>query len=91
LFIEERTGKMNNVIFIVTGEKSCPYYNVGDELKVESGSLSISAFKPVCLYLSDTIKTVVTAPNNLSRFPLSFAKIDTWQICRNPSCSLCSD
>jgi len=60
---------MNNAIFIVTAEKSCPYYDVGDELKVESGSLSISAFKPTCLYLSDTIKTVVTKPDNLSRFP----------------------
>ena len=74
MFIEERTEKKNNAIFIVTGEKSYPYYDVGDELKVESGSLSISAFKPVCLYLSDTIKTVATAPDSLGLSSSVFAK-----------------
>lgn len=61
--------KMNNAIFIVTGENSCPYYDVGDELKVESSSLSISSFKPVCLYLSKKIETIVTETGNVSRFP----------------------
>ena len=60
---------MNNAIFIVTGESSCPYYDVGDELKVESSSLSISSFKPVCLILSGKITSIVTEPENLSRFP----------------------
>ncbi len=60
---------MSNAIFIVTAENSCPYYDVGDELKVESSSLSISSFKPVCLYLSEKIQTIVAAPDSGSRFP----------------------
>ena len=60
--------KINNAIFIVTKEKSCPYYDVGDELKVETGTLSISSFKPACFYLAEKIKEVVTEQDNISRF-----------------------
>lgn len=59
---------MNNAIFIVTSENSCPYYDLGDELKIESSSLSISSFKPVCLFLAAKIVEIVTAQNNSSRF-----------------------
>ncbi len=56
--------KMSNAVFVVTSEKSCPYYEIGDELKVESSTLSISSFKPVCLHLSEEVKTVVTSPDS---------------------------
>ena len=59
---------MSNAVFIVTGEKSCPYYEIGDELKVESSTLSISSFKPVCLHLADAIKTIVTSTDSVSKF-----------------------
>lgn len=60
---------MNNAIFIVTSENSCPFYEIGDELKVENSSLSISSFKPVCLYLARAVEKSVTSPDSLSRFP----------------------
>lgn len=66
--MKKENTKMNNAIFIVTDENCCPYYEMGDELKVESGSLSISSFKPVCLYLGTKIKETVTAADNISRF-----------------------
>lgn len=59
---------MKNGVFIVTNEKSCPYYDLGDELTVENSTLAISAFKPVCLHLADKIKSVVTSPESISRF-----------------------
>ncbi len=59
---------MGNAVFIVSTEKSCPYYDVGDELTVENSTLSISSFKPVCLHLAEEIKTVVTSPDSISKF-----------------------
>ena len=66
--LKKETPKMSNAVFIVTTEKSCPYYDLGDELKVENSTLSISSFKPVCLHLAEKIKTVVTSPDSISRF-----------------------
>lgn len=67
--MKKKTNKTSNAIFIVTKEESCPLYDLGDELKVESSSISISSFKPVCLYLSGQIETIVTSPESISRFP----------------------
>ncbi|MCK5515390.1 MAG: DUF4388 domain-containing protein [Desulfobulbaceae bacterium] len=59
--------KLNDAIFIVTSEESCPYYDFGDELKVENSSLKISGFKPVCLYLSKNIEQIVTLKEGSGR------------------------
>jgi CRP/FNR family cyclic AMP-dependent transcriptional regulator len=66
--MKKPTRKMSNAIFIVTSENSCPYYDLGDELKVENGSLSISSFKPVCLYLSEKVKEIASVPDSVSGF-----------------------
>lgn len=73
IFSEERclkkdTLKMSNAIFIVSSETACPYYDVGDELKVENGTLSISSYKPACLVLAEKIKKDVSASENGGRF-----------------------
>jgi len=57
---EKQVDKLNNAIFLVTEEHSCPIYNVGEELKVENFCLSVPAFKPQCLYLSQSIMNVIT-------------------------------
>ena len=44
----------------MTRERSCPLYNVGDELKVEHLHASISDYKPVCLHLSDKLKEITS-------------------------------
>ncbi len=48
-----------DAIFIITHEKSCPMYNLGDEIKVSNFGLSISSYKPGCLYLSQKITEIV--------------------------------
>lgn len=66
--MKKESIKTSNAVFLVTNEKSCPYYDLGDELRVENSTLSISSFKPVCLNLAESIKTVVTTPDTVSRF-----------------------
>ena len=44
-------NKYPQAIFLVTEERSCPLYNIGDELKVENFSFSVSSYKSGCLYL----------------------------------------
>jgi CRP-like cAMP-binding protein len=58
--VKKQVDKLNNAIFLVTEEHSCPIYNVGEELKVENFCLSVPAFKPQCLYLSQSIMNVIT-------------------------------
>lgn len=53
-------------IFLVTTEQSCPLYSVGDELKVEAFSLTVSDFKPGCLQLSNDLSEIVTAKEGFS-------------------------
>ncbi len=65
--MEKKDNKISDAIFIVTNEDSCPYYDFGDELKVENGGLLISSYKPACLYLSKKIEQIVTSKNNFSR------------------------
>ena len=66
--MKKESNKASNAVFVVTNEKSCPYYDLGDELRVENSTLSISSFKPVCLHLAESITTVVTTPDTVSRF-----------------------
>jgi hypothetical protein len=55
---------MSNAVFIVTYETSCPYYGLGDGIKAERGSVSISSYKPLCLYFSEKIKEIIERPEN---------------------------
>ena len=61
--------KLNNAIFIVSEERSCPIYNVGEELKVENFCLSVPAFKPQCLHLMQAIMSVITTRATFSGLP----------------------
>ncbi|MEN8190732.1 MAG: DUF4388 domain-containing protein [Thermodesulfobacteriota bacterium] len=44
--------QFRNGVFIITEEKYCPLYNVGEELVVQSGQLKLPAAKPTCLTLT---------------------------------------
>ena len=57
-----------DAVFLITAERSCPFYNVGEELKVENFSLSVSAYKPGCLYLARKIADIVTCKESISGF-----------------------
>ena len=56
-----------NAIFIVTEERSCPIYNVGEEFKVESMALTVPESKPVCLLMVRELMKAVTERHNLER------------------------
>lgn len=60
--------KHHDAVFLITGERSCPFYNVGEELKIENFSLAISSFKPGCLHLAQKIAVIVTSRTGISGF-----------------------
>jgi len=66
--MEKENNTISDVIFIVTNENSCPYYDLGDEIKVEKASLAVSSFKPVCFFLSGKIESIVQSKETFSRF-----------------------
>lgn len=40
-----------DAIFVVTEERACPFYNVGEEFRVEKMGLTVPEAKPVCLMM----------------------------------------
>jgi len=60
--------KAHDAIFLIIGERSCPFYNVGEELRVENFSLSVSSYKPGCLHLAEKIANIVTSKDSISGF-----------------------
>jgi CRP-like cAMP-binding protein len=57
-----------DAIFIIIKEESCPFYSVGEEMKVISYGLSMSAYKPGCLFLARKIAAIVTAKESFGAF-----------------------
>ncbi len=64
--------KYRDAIFIVTEERSCPFYNIGEELKVENYSLSVPSYKPGCLHLTQKIVDIITSRDSY----MGFSRID---------------
>ncbi len=60
--------KYRDAIFIVTGEKACPIYNIGEELKVVNYSLSVPSFKSSCLFLTAEISKILTSRDSFGSF-----------------------
>ncbi len=57
-----------NAIFVVTEERSCPIYNVGEEFKVEDMGLTVPEAKPACLMLVREIIRAVGEERSFERF-----------------------
>ncbi|WP_028317478.1 cyclic nucleotide-binding domain-containing protein [Desulfobulbus elongatus] len=57
-----------NAIFIVTEERSCPIYNVGEEFKVEQAALTVPEGKPVCLLMVRELLKAVAEKKSMERF-----------------------
>ncbi len=47
--------QFRNGVFIISEERHCPLYNVGEELTVEAGMLKLPAAKPTCLTLTNDL------------------------------------
>ena len=65
--MKKKSEKINDAMFIVTNEKSCPYYDFGDEMTIANHSISITDRKPICLYLAYQLKTIITSQNSFRR------------------------
>ncbi len=64
----KQNKKIRDVIFIVTEEKFCPFYNVGEELKVEDSSITVPSFKSVCLFLAEEIINITSSRDSFGGF-----------------------
>lgn len=57
-----------NAIFIITEERSCPIYNVGEEFKVENLGLTVPNGKPACLMMVRELIKAVAETQSFERF-----------------------
>lgn len=57
-----------DTIFIIVDEESCPFYSVGEEIKVENYGLSMSNYKPGCLYLARKVASIVESKESFGAF-----------------------
>jgi len=58
--------KYRDTTFVIMEERSCPIYDIGDELKVQDFSLVTSNYKASCLHLALKIADIVTIKKNIS-------------------------
>jgi CRP/FNR family transcriptional regulator, cyclic AMP receptor protein len=61
-------NKFRNAIFVVTEERSCPIYNVGEEFKVEDLGLTVPEAKPACLVMVEELIKAVSTASSFERF-----------------------
>lgn len=66
--MKKQANEYRDAIFIITQERGCPIYNVGQEIKVENFSLSVASYKPGCLHLSKEIANLVTSRDTFGGF-----------------------
>ncbi len=57
-----------NAIFVVTEERACPMYNVGEEFKVEEMGLTVPEAKPACLKMVQVVIKATTEQQSFERF-----------------------
>ncbi|MGE4559590.1 MAG: cyclic nucleotide-binding domain-containing protein, partial [Desulfobulbus sp.] len=65
---KSRRNEYRDAIFIVTEERSCPIYNVGEEFKVEDNGLTVPEGKTACLLMVRELLKAVTGKKSLERF-----------------------
>lgn len=57
-----------DAIFIVTEERSCPIYNVGEEFKVENNALTVPEGKSACLLMVQEVMKAVGEKKSMKHF-----------------------
>ncbi|MCF8055710.1 MAG: DUF4388 domain-containing protein [Desulfocapsa sp.] len=64
-----------DAIFIVTEERSCPLYNIGEELKVANYCIETPQAKPACMILVEKLIELTSQKQSFQRFsPLGTKK-----------------
>lgn len=66
--MKKKEEKFTDAIFLIVDEESCPLYSAGEEIKVESYGLSLSNFKPSCLYLARKVAEIVASKETFGGF-----------------------
>lgn len=59
--------EFRNAIFIVTEERFCPIYNVGDEFNIQRDALTIPGVKPACLVLVRQIMRITEGQESMKK------------------------
>lgn len=59
--------RFRNGIFIITEESHCPLYNVGEELAIEEGVLTLPAAKPTCMTLATELIRIASEDESFER------------------------
>lgn len=62
--MNKKEEKFRDAIFIIVDEESCPLYSVGEEIKVENYGVSLSSYKPGCLYLTQQVASIVASKDS---------------------------
>lgn len=60
--------EFKNAIFVVTEERTCPMYNVGEEFKVADMGLTVPEAKPACLKMVQVVIKATTDQQSFERF-----------------------
>jgi len=72
--MKKKDEKFRDAIFIIVNEESCPLYSVGEEIKVENYGLTMSSYKPGCLYLAKKISSIVASKESFGTITKSSSR-----------------
>jgi len=61
--------KIRDGVFVIVQERSCPFYSIGEEIKVTNQGLRVSSYKPGCLILNQKLLEILTAETRISALP----------------------
>ena len=64
--MDKKKDTFRDAIFVIVDEEACPFYSVGEEITVEGSGLSMSAYKPGCLYLARKIASILASKSKES-------------------------
>lgn len=59
--------RFRNGIFIITEDNHCPLYNVGEELRIQEGILTLTVAKPTCMTLATELIRIASENESFER------------------------
>jgi CRP-like cAMP-binding protein len=59
--------RFRNGIFIITEDNHCPLYNVGEELRIHEGILTLPVAKPTCMTLANELIRIASESETFER------------------------
>lgn len=71
--------QFRNAVFVISEEKRCPLYNVGEELRINDDALTLPPAKSTCLILAVDIIDIVSQKTILEQFERGKVKKNKFQ------------